>query len=195
MRLRWLSRYYPRPVQSDVIDSRDGLLVRTERKASLMEALLSCAVMGAFVAIACIRFLRIWEVIVLAIVSASLAFLIAKRTERFELRITRKEFVARGRVGDNLGGVRSVCTADILWLEYQEDTTGADSARHPGGLYAVVRHRSICILPDIDQKQTALIIERVKNRFPDLREQWAANSPFGSHFITLGLNESNRSRG
>jgi hypothetical protein len=143
--------------------------------------------MGAFVALVCSRFLVRWEVIVLASLSASVAFLSAKRAERFELRITRKEFVARGRVGDNLGSIRSVCAADILWLEYQEDTGGADSARHPGGLYAVVKHRSVCILPEIDQEQTCLMIERIKDRFPDFRSQWAGNSPFGNHFISLGL--------
>lgn len=175
-------------------DLGDGLLVRTERGPSLLEALIAGTVMVAFVAIALFRYLVGWEVGVLAILGASVAFLSAKRTQRFELRITRKEFVARGRVGDSLGSIRSLCAADILWLEYQEDTTGPDSARHPAGLYAVVKHRSVCILPDIDQKQTALIIERIKERFPDFREQWASNSPFRSHIITLGLNEPNRGR-
>jgi len=195
LRLQWLARYYPRAIELNVIELRDGLLVRTERKPSSLEALLSCAVMGAFVTLVCSRFLVWWEVIVLASLSASVAFLSAKRTERFELRITRKEFAARGRVGDNLGSNRSVCAADILWLEYQESTGGADSSGHPEGLYAVVKHRSICILPDIDEKQTSLMIERIKGRFPDFRTQWADHSPFGTHFISLGPNKPNGAQG
>jgi hypothetical protein len=178
----------------DVVDMSDGLLFKTALEPLLIEALLLCAVTGAFVALVSSRFLVKWEVIVLATLSASVAFFAAKRTRRCELRIGRKEFVSRGNLGDILGPTRSVSAADVLWLEYQE-SRGGDSPGHPAGLYAVAKHGSVCLLPDIDEKQTASIIERIKERFPDFRAQWADHSAFGTHFISLGLSEPNRTRG
>ena len=194
MRLESLSRYLVRATELNVIDVREGLLVRTERKPSVVNIFMSCAATGSFVTLLASYFVGKREVIALAVLSATIAYLNAKRTQRFELRISRLEFVARGKVGDNIGSIRTVCAADILWLEYQEDTSGADSAHHPGGLYAVVKRRSICLFPEIDERQAALIIERIKDRFPDFRSQWAGNSPFGIHFTSLGLNEPNRAR-
>ena len=187
MRLRWLSPYYASPAELDVIDLRDGLLIRTVRKPSLLEALVSCAVTGASAALVGFFFIGKREMFALATLSAALGFLIAKRARRFELHVTRLEFVPRGTVGGRAGSMRSVCTADILWLEYQEGTAGDNPGSSPRGLYAVSKGCSICLLPEVDERMTASVIERIKDRFPDFRAQWAAHSPFGTHFISLGL--------
>ena len=83
-------------------------------------------------------------------------------------------------------------TSEVRWLEYQEDTTGPETAHHPGGLYAVLKHRSVCVLPDLDEQQTASVIERIKDKYPDLRAQWSEQSFFGKGFISLGLNDEPR---
>jgi len=80
--------------------------------------------------------------------------------------------------------------ADIQRIEYQEDITGPGNSGHPQGLYAVLRYQSVCLLPDMDARQTAMVIERIGEKFPDQCAQWKSPSPFGEHFISLGLNDS-----
>jgi hypothetical protein len=179
-------------MELSVTEVRDGLRVRTERKPSVAEAMMSSAATGGFEAFAASNFVGKGETIALATLTAKAAYWGGNRTRRFDLRVTRKEFVARGKVGDGLGSIRTVCAADTLWIEYQESGSRRESAQHPKGLYAVVRHRNICILPGIEFEQTNALIERIKDRFPDFREQWVANSPFGTHLISLGLKEPNR---
>lgn len=86
----------------------------------------------------------------------------------------------------------SIPVADIHGLEYQEDLTGADSAHHPGVLNAVVKRRSICLSPQIDEKQTASIIGRIMDGFPGLRTMGEGYSLFGTNFIPICLNEPSR---
>jgi len=74
----------------------------------------------------------------------------------------------------------------VRWLEYQNDMSGPESD-HPGGLYAVLKHRSVCVLPYLSAEQTTEVVERIATRFPDFRDQWCSQSVFGSHVIYLGL--------
>ena len=175
-----------------IIERDDGLVVRTTRVPSLGEGVLSAAAAGVFVGVAASFLAGRPQAIALALLAAVAGYVYARRTRTFELRMTRFQFVAVGRVGDNLGNSGSVSTSEIQWLEHQEDTTGPETAHHPGGLYAVLKHRSVCLLPDVDEQQTASLIERIKDKYPDLRAQWGGQSSFGQHFISLGLNDEPR---
>lgn len=173
----------------NVIDLDEALLVTAARKRSTAEGLLSATAVGVATAIVAAFFVGKLLLVALALATGSAAFLWAVRTDRHELRITREKFVSCGRVGDNFGSIRTVDATDIRWLEHQEDTSGPETSHHPGGLYAVLELRSVCLLPELDEQQTNLIIERIKDRFPDFRGRWSGHSPFGRHFTSLGLDE------
>jgi hypothetical protein len=176
----------------NISDLDRGLVVRTARIPSLAESALSAVAAGVTIGFA-VQFVATRpQAIALAFLAAAAGFFYARRTRRFELKITGSEFVAVGKVGDNPGNSRSVPIFDIRWLEYQEDTTGPEIAHHPGGLYAVMNHRSVCLLPDIDEHQTAVVIERIKAKFPGLRTQWTEPSSSGNHFTSLGLKDDSR---
>jgi hypothetical protein len=171
----------------EILDFDDALVIMAKQRASRAEAVLSAVVVGVFGGIALFRFLTMPLVIATAVLAAVLRFLFAVRKRTAELRVTNLEFRSRGRVGDNFGSMRSASRADVKWLEYQEDTSGPETSHHPGGLYAVLGTRSICLLPNIDEQQASLVIERILYRFPELRDLWRRHSPFGEHFTTLGL--------
>ena len=87
---------------------------------------------------------------------------------RAELRVTSKELRTTGNIGRrNRLGSRTVFAADIDRLEFQRGTEWFATRR--SGLYAVTAKRDLCILPFIDQQQTAEIIKTVENRFPGLK--------------------------
>ncbi|MBN8732811.1 MAG: hypothetical protein J0L64_19905 [Acidobacteria bacterium] len=173
----------------NITELEDGLLVRTVRIPSIVEGLLSAAATAVFVGIAVSFVAGKPLAISLAVIAALVAYYYARRSPGFELRIDESRIVARGKVGDDLGLTRSVSVSDVQWLEYQEDTTGPETAHHPGGLYAVLKHRSVCVLPDVDERQTTSIIQRIEAKYPVLRAKWSRASSFGKHFTSLGLND------
>ena len=126
----------------------------------------------------------------LYVLAAAVAFLWARRAKRFELRIYPPGVRGKGKVGDNLGLARRVRASDVQRFEYQEDTTGPETSHHPQGLYAVLSFSSICLMPDVDERQTAEIIERIVNKFPDISAHWGGPSPFGKHLTSPGLNDT-----
>jgi hypothetical protein len=177
------------PTELNIIDRNDTLLATTKQKPPLLDGLVSATATGGCTGLLASSFVGKPELVALVCLTSSVAFFYALRTRRFELRITRLEFKSRGRLGDSLASTRTVCASDIQWLEHQENTTGLDTAHHPRGLYAVLRHRSVCLLPDVDEQQSASIIERIHDKYPEFRAQWSGQSPFGRHFTSLGLDE------
>lgn len=176
----------------NIVESDNALVVQSERTPSLVEGVLTAVATAVFVGIAGWFVVGKPLAVVLAVVAAPLGFLFVRRVRKFELRISRSEFAAQGKVGDNWGNSRSVPTSVVQWLEYQEDTTGPETAHHPGGLYAILNHRSVCLLPDVDEQQAVAVIERIKDKYPDLGAQWSGHSSFGRGFISLGLNDEPR---
>jgi hypothetical protein len=168
-------------------DTRDGLVITATQANSLANAIVSSFVVGAVVAIALRRLLETPFLAVMTIVAMGLSLWLGIRKRGIELRVSNLELISRGRCGDNFRSVRNVNRAEIRWLEYEEDTTGPESSHHPGGLYAVLRHQSICIFPYANEEQAAAIIQRIVERFPDLVQQLRAQSSFGEHFTSLGL--------
>lgn len=171
------------------VELDNALLVQTERTPSLVESVLSAVATAMFVGFAGSFFVRKLTAVAPGVLAAVIAFFFVRQMRKFELRVTRSEFAAQGKVGDNLGKSRSVPTADVQWLEYQEDTTGPETADHPGGLYAVLRNRTVCLLPDVDAQQTTAVITRIRGKYPDLSDQWSGPSSLGEHFVSLRLND------
>lgn len=173
----------------NIVDSDEALVVRTRRTTTLFSGFLSAIGTVGVASFAASYVMGQPQGTALALAAAVVAFLYSRRTRNFELRVTSSQFVALGQVGDNFGNSRSVAVSDVQWLEYQGDTTGPETAHHPQGLYAVLGHRSMCLLPEVDAQQAASIIDQITARYPNLQQQWSGRSSFGTHFISLRLNE------
>jgi hypothetical protein len=173
----------------NLIDLEEALLVNGERKPQLRESILAALITGVCAAIVTSFFVGRVGVILLAALAMPFGFVSAHRSKRFELRVTRMELTSSGRVGDNFELARSVSMSEVRWLEFQNDTTGPETANHPQGLYAVLGRGSVCLLPEVDERQVASIIERIEGRFPAFRDQWHRDSDFGKHFTSLRLND------
>lgn len=171
-------------------DSGNALVVRAERGPSPISGLVAAFATGSFWVLVFHNLLRLqsrWLLAGTTILIAGMSFVLAMRRKSTELRISRDEIISRGPLGDSFRSKRQVNPQDVKWLEYQEDTTGPETSQHPGGLYAVLSQHSVCLLPDIDERQTATVIEQIHKRFPDLSRKWQSQSPFGQNFVSLGL--------
>lgn len=135
---------------------------------------------------------KIWERLSLAIIAAIVISLVGNESPDFawwpvigilfgtsiywvlpgarrsELRISGVECYSRANFGKSLSRGRLVLTADILWLEYNEQ--GISLRDEPGtrGLFAVRRSGSVCLLPLLDGQQTGEIIAAIENKFSGL---------------------------
>jgi len=173
----------------EIRDRENALVVTAKRGRSVANGILGALGAGTFVAIAFRHLLGTPVLVAMTALVAGLSLLLAMRQQDAELRVTSLELKSRGRCGDSFRSTRSVSRADVRWLEYQEDTTGPETSHHPGGLYAVLSGHSVCILPYVDKQQTAEVIQRIVEKFPDLGQQWEGQSPFGQHFTSLGLDQ------
>lgn len=170
-------------------DYQDVLVITAKQGRSLANGALSALVTGIFVTFAFRHLLGMPTLVAVTALASGLSFLLGTRRQDAELRITNSELKSKGRFGDSFRTTRRANLADIRWLEYQEDTTGPETSHHPGGLYAVLSGRSICILPYVDEQQTGEAIHRILEKFPHLRQQWEGQSPFGQHFTSLSLDQ------
>jgi hypothetical protein len=168
-------------------DSEGVLIITAKQGRSAVNGILGALAGGTFVAIAFHNLLGTPALIITTAIVAVLSLFLGMREQHAELRVTNLALTSKGRYGDSLWSKRSVSAADVRWLEYQQDSTGPETSHHPGGLYAVLSNRNICILPYVDEHQAADVIQRIVERFPDLRGRWEGQSPFGQHFTSLGL--------
>ena len=151
--------------QLEIRDFENALLIRTKEDHATTWAGLSAIVSGVFVVIVLGRLLQAPLLILIVVLVAVFGLLQVLRARSVELRVTNLEFESRGYIGDGCGNTRTVCRADVRWLEHQDHT------EYPSGLHAVLRHHSVCILPYVDEHQTTLVIERIVKKFPDFGKQ------------------------
>jgi hypothetical protein len=173
------------------LEYKDALLIRATKQPGLVNATASAVVAGGFVAIVVHAYVSAAAgVLPAAAVAAALGFVAGKLPRRSELRVTNLEYVSQTFGACGFRGARSIPRFDVRWLEYQDDASGPESDR-PGGLYAVLKHRNVCILPYLSPEQTTEAIERIATRFPDFGGRRPGPSAFGSHVISLGLDSPN----
>ena len=163
-----------------------GLMIRVERKHSLVQGVLAAFASGSVAALLAARFLSIPWTVVITLAAALVAYVGAMREHTVELQVSNLELQTRGYFGGNFRSKRSVSSADVRWLEYREQAGGGDVPNEPGGLYAVLKSGDACVLPYVNEQQVGEIIDAISKRFPDFAKQWHAESPFGDHFTTLG---------
>ena len=172
--------------QLEILEMKDGLLLRVRQKPSLVERLLALVIPATVAGLVSAHFVSKPVLVVIVILGASLGFIQQMRERRVELRVTKFDFQTRGYFGDGYLGTRSVPSANVRGLRYKESQGGEASTP---GLFVDLRWGSTCVLPHIDEQQTSQVIEQILQRFPDWRTQWpeGGESPFGKHVITLGL--------
>src|SRR5947207_15899264 len=94
-----------------------------------------------------------------------------------ELRMSACECYTKANFSKSLRRGRTVLTADIRWLGYDEPGFSMHDGAARGGLYGAQSSRSICLLPLLDGQQTAEVIAAIEAKFPGLAEGWRKNSP------------------
>jgi hypothetical protein len=171
----------------EIEEITDGLLIRITRQKVVGRAAVSGIFALILVLIVGPHFLS-WPItIALAALLGVGDWVSIMRGRVGELRVTDREFRSRAYIDGWSLTNRRIPARDIHWLEFQEDTTGPETAHHPGGLYAVIERSSICLLPDADESQTSEIIERIWQRFPEFQKRCAKRSAFEGHYTLLHL--------
>ncbi len=165
-----------------------ALLLRVQQSHGHLQSLLSGAIAAVVIAAFLHQHLPMQWLIPICLIVGALSYVAKNRIKNVVLRVTSVEFTTTGFFEG--GGVRFhrfVPTADVRWLEYRPETGGGEAAYHPKGLYAVTRSGVSCVLPYLEEQETATVISRIEARFPAFAERWRAESPFGEHYLTLGL--------
>jgi hypothetical protein len=106
-----------------------------------------------------------------AVLSASVAVAVFAlfRSLSARLLVTKLELLAEGLKRGSKGGSRgkrTVLTAKIYRLEYQEHESGGQ------GIYAVTAFGEPQVLPYVDGPQADEIMAAIKMKFPGLAEMW-----------------------
>ena len=181
------------PAVYDIRDLQDGLLIRARRRRAWTRSLFVAFVTGLAALLTLSHFLTGSILVVVVLLAVLLGLSEGFGQSKADLRVTKLEFQTRGNLGTGSRpfsqSFRSVCSADIRWLEYQPKAVGPDVGYRPGGLYAKLRLRTVCLLPLLDEKQTIEVIDHIARRFPDMAKQWSAPS-LGDHFTTLGIRQN-----
>jgi hypothetical protein len=175
--------------QFEIIDISGALEATSKLRRSGIKRLLSAlsAIGGAVFVLALLEWTPLFHTVFL--LGVGLNLLDNLRGDRtYKLRVTDRKFSYRslGSFSTFVGLRRTLKGSEVKWLEYDETS----SEDHYPGLYAVLRFRTVCILPHIDGQQSLQVIDRIESRFPAYQEQWKGQSAFGKQFITLGLDQS-----
>jgi hypothetical protein len=171
-------------------ETQTGLRIYVRHQSVWWEQVLAAGIAGAAVWLACVTFLNGRWKLVSSVLVAVLSFVAAIRPKRATLTITNVEFLTQGNFTRRFHSGQTVCTGDVRWLEYQESSASEDSPYEAGGLYAVMNRGKACLLPFLTEAQTIQVIAEIEKKFPGLAERWRAESPFTSHFLTLGLTKA-----
>jgi hypothetical protein len=170
----------------------DALVVRVVTQPRALSAALSALVAGGFTGIVisvytgASAFVRTPGFLLAIAVATAVGFIKGKLPSRSELRVTNLEYQSRSFGAWGFEQAKTIPRMDVRWLEHHDDSSGPEGG-DPGGLHAVLKHRSFCILRDVNAEQSAEVVDRITRKFPSFREQWSTESAFGDGFITLDL--------
>ncbi len=173
--------------QYNIQELRTGLRISVRHQSVWWEQVLAAGIAGVVVWLASVTFLDGRWKLVSSVLAAVLSFIAAIRPKRARLTITNVEFLTQGNFSRRFRTGQTVCTGDVRWLEFQERSRSEDPPYEPGGLYAVTTRSKACLLPFLTETQTVQIIAEIEKRFPGLADRWRAESPFNTHYLTLGL--------
>jgi hypothetical protein len=159
---------------------RDGLRVQVWHEMPPYGKVLLALFAGLVVGIGSAAFVegRWWFLVAIFVAVASFAADIT--TKRAKLTATNVEFITEGNFGTRKRSRRIVCTGDVRWLEFWKGPGIGDVRFGYCGLYAVMPHGSVCILPFLSQQDTMQVILAIEKAFPGLTERWRAQTQHSS---------------
>ena len=156
-------------VHYSIRDAGDALRIDVRREIAVWERLLGSLLAAYVIWLIPDRFLPAYARTVAAIIVAAVVFALF-RSLSARLLVTklelRSEGVAKRGLGDGTRGTRTVLTAKIYRLEYQEHESGGQ------GIYAVTAFGEPQLLPYVDGAQADEIMAAIKTKFPGLAEMW-----------------------
>lgn len=169
-----------------ILDLQDQLVVYSTKRPSGREAKLSAAAAGTVTAYMVYQQFGGAAAAGVGLVTGAAMAMMTFRAEAMashaELRVNRHEFVLETRSGEATQAPRRTACFDIQWLEYRPGEADSRAERSQTGLHAVLQGGSVCVLPSVDEREAATVIERIGSKFPELREQWERRSPFGAEY-------------
>ena len=119
------------------------------------------------------------------------SFVASMRGTDVTLVVTNLDFRSEGR-SPNGYKPSLIARADIQCMEFREASGGGEDAENPSGLYVqqrgILLGSSTCVLPDINESQTAQVIEAIYRRFPDT-STLAPSANAEPYLISLNLNQ------
>lgn len=181
-----------------ILEQRQYLEMRSSRSRNWLRAAINAS---AFSIVFYMTFhLRLTRAFLypLAILGASLSAFTELQVQTARVRISKFEAQVIGNFRSSRSTNRHVPLAKIQGLEFRKEVNGGHLGGYqPGGLYARLEYGGSCLLPNISEEQTALAIEAIYRRYPEL--------PFGateSHSmlfrndaVSLGLDRTERTIG
>jgi hypothetical protein len=173
------------PSQFTIRDDGSALIIRAQAPWKLWQRLGGAAIAGVVVSMAVNDLFHVvwWPFVGLAF-GALMYFSEAGMSEA-ELRVSALECYSKANFSKSLMRGRTVFTADILWLEYNEQQLPLSDTAGRRGLYAARRSGNICLLPLLDGQQTMEVIAAIEGKFAGLSEGWRKNSPWGKSVQTI----------
>jgi hypothetical protein len=170
-----------------ILELQDQLVIYSTKRPSSREAKLSAAAAGTGAAYMVYQQFGGAAAAGVALATGAAMAMMTFRTEarasHAELRVNRHELVLETRTGESVQAPRRTACFDVQWLEYRPGEADSGAARSQAGLHAVLQGGSVCVLPGLDEREAATVIERIGGKFPELREQWERRSPFGVEYL------------
>ena len=180
------------PAEVTIRDEGSTLVIRAQAPWKQWERLGAAAVAALVVSMVVINLFHIAWWPALALVSGAVTYFAGPGARKAELRMSALECYTKANFSKSLERGRIVLTADILWLEYNEQGFSVSDGIGPSGLYAARRWGSVCLLPLLDGQQTTRVIAAIEQKFSGLAETWRKRSPLGKSVQTLPLEDPKR---
>jgi hypothetical protein len=170
-----------------VTDTGTALEVIATVRTSALRRMVASSVAGLAVFVFTFQSMLLTYTVFCSAAAAIVSWILATRKKVYRLTMDPSQFLSSGSIGDSFSRQRKLNPEEVRWLEYQEDSSGPETAEHPKGLYAVLQFKSVCLLPEIEEDAAHQLIDTIGERFPQLQSRWRGHSAYGDGVTSLGI--------